>query len=242
MTFPLVSFEHYKALRDMDLSHPDIEKSWRLGQMASWSRWDNKTHDLGLITATTQEEFDLIQPLSTSVIFFAINLGGNVVKSDLADWRNFHTEGHKGDSTLKNTFGHVQNRISEEIPAFYMTDVFKLIPTLDSGNLNKKIEMDHANGIDHVERCAEILRKELTICLGATGGKIPTLVAMGNAAFRWLTGATRDPRISHVVDDVLGDGAHKQVVRMDHYTFGSGTHESRVGVVQPLLEKILSKA
>ena len=76
MAFPHASFETYTALRDMDISHPDIAGAWRLGQMASWSRWGTTTGDLEPITAHSQEGFDQLQPLTTRVILFAINLGG----------------------------------------------------------------------------------------------------------------------------------------------------------------------
>ena len=244
MAFPRVEFDTYTALRDMDISHPDIDGSWRLGQMTSWTRWGNATGDLSPITASTAEEFDQLPPFSTRVILFAINLGGTSMSSELEDWRNFHSQNHRGDSTLKNTMKKTTGGLTggDAIPAFYMTDVFKLVPTANAAQLDAKIKADRAGGIDHVERCAAILREELKLCLDGAGGHSPTLIAIGDAAFFWLTGkGKKDSRIAEVVDEVLGDGASKGVRRMDHYTFGSGSHESRTAVLQPLLQEIIDE-
>lgn len=246
--FPRLDFEHYSLLRDMDISSEDIDQnSWRLGQMASWSRWGAKTGDLCPITADDQSRFtQVLGPFSTQVVFFAINLGGKAIAPDLPDWRNFHTPGHRGDGTLKNTFARVEAELDLQLPAFYMTDVFKLVPTDDSSALDVKIRKDFRDyKIDHVERCARILRQELQICQDGAHGRPLTLVAMGDAAFGWLSGRDKDgklkkdQRIAHAVDDVLGTGASKNVVRMDHYTFGSGTHESRTEVLVPLMKGLI---
>jgi hypothetical protein len=244
MAFPHASFETYTALRDMDISHPDINGSWRLGQMASWSRWGKTTGDLAPITADSRDSFDRLEPFTTRVILFAINLGGKAIAEGLDDWRNFHTEGHRGDRTLSNSIDLAKEQTSggDTIPALYMTDVFKLIPTPTAKLLDKQIKQDLAQGIDHVGRCAAILRDELKICMAGAGGQAPTLVAMGSEAFKWLTGDEKDVRIAQVVDEVLGDGASKLVRQMDHYTFGSGTHESRAAALHPVLEEIVNGA
>jgi hypothetical protein len=239
MAFPHASFETYTALRDKDISDP-LLGSWRLGQMASWSRWGAISGDLAPITAHSQEEFDQIEPLTTRVILFAINLGGTAIKPNLEDWRNFHTKGHSGDGTLKNSIAMATDFPGgDKIPALYMTDVFKLVPTKTAKNLDRKVELDLAQGIDHVERCAAILRDELRICMDGAGGQPPTLVAMGAEAFKWLTATEKDERIARVVDEVLGDGASRRVREMDHYTFGAGTHKSRVAALRPVLKEIL---
>ncbi len=239
MAFPHASFETYTALRDMDISHPDIDGAWRLGQMASWSRWGTTTADLEPITAHSKDGFDQLQPFTTRVILFAINLGGSSITPDLEDWRNFHTEGHGGDTKLNYSIAMAKDRTpgGDQIPALYMTDVFKLIATKDGEKLNKQIKLDLTQGIDHVERCAAILRDELKICMDGAGGQAPTLVAMGGKAFNWLTGAEADKRIADVVDEVLGDGASKRVRRMPHYTYG-GKHEERAAALHPVLEEI----
>jgi hypothetical protein len=105
--------------------------------------------------------------------------------------------------------------------------------------LNAKIKQDHARGIDHVDRCAAILLSELKLCKEAADGQMPTLVAMGTAAFSWLTGDEGDGRIAQAVEQALGAGASSRVRRMDHYTFGSGTHESRIAVLQPIVKEVL---
>ena len=240
MAFPHASFGTYTALRDMDITHPDIDGAWRLGQMASWSRWGTTTGDLDPITAHSRDGFDQLQPLTTRVILFAINLGGTSIAPDLEDWRNFHTKGHGPDTTLRNSIAMAMDRTpgGDKIPAFYMTDVFKLIPTRSAKDLNPAIKRDLARGIDHVGRCAAILRDELNICMDGAGGPAPTLVAMGDEAFGWLTGAREDKRIARVVDEVLGDGASKRVRRMDHYAFASGNHESRAAALHLVLEEI----
>lgn len=245
MAFPHASFETYTALRDMDITHPDIThegvvREWRLGQTASWARWGANTSDLAPITAHSQEEFDQLKPFTTRVILFAINMGGTALKLDLEDWRNFHTKGHSPDGTLKNSVAMAwkETSASDQIPALYMTDVFKLIPTPDGRELEDQIRADLEQGIDHVERCAEILRKELKLCLDGSGGQAPTLVGMGDWAFDWLTGAKKDQRIARVVDEVLGDGASQRVRKMPHYSFTS-TNEGRAAALCPVLEGIL---
>jgi hypothetical protein len=123
-----------------------------------------------------------------------------------------------------------------------MSDVFKLIPTKDGNELGKQITLDLANGIDHVDRCATILRDELKICMDGAGGEAPTLVAMGGYAFGWLTGAKGvtkgDTRIAAVVDEVLGDGARKRVRQIPHGT-SSKTYDERVAAFNALLEEAL---
>lgn len=238
--FQRARFETYEALRTLDISHPDIDGQWRLGQMTSWSKWADQTGDLAPVTASDADEFDALGPVTTSVIFFAINLGGLKLPSESDDWRNFHTTGHIGDSTLRNSFRRAEARFADAVPGFYMTDVFKLVPTTNAGKLNTKVREDMAQGVDHVGRCAKILRQELEICRRGAGGAAPTLVALGKEAFRWLTGAVPDDRISQVVDELLGDGASRDVVQMDHYTFGSGTHESRVAVLEPVMRRVLN--
>lgn len=237
MAFPHASFETYAALRDMDISDP-LLGSWRLGQMASWSRWGTNTQDLTPITADSEEEFDQLEPFTTSVILFAINLGGEAIADGLEDWRNFHT--HRGDSSLSKSVAMAKALTSggDQIPALYMSDVFKLIPTPDGAELQDQITDDLEQGIDHVERCAAILRDELKICMDGAGGQAPTLVAMGNWAFDWLTGATKDKRIARVVDEVLGDGASQRVRKMPHYVF-TASNEKRAAALHPVLEEIL---
>lgn len=243
MTFPHASYETYAALRDMDISDP-LLGSWRLGQMASWSRWGATTGDLAPITAHSREEFDQLQPLTTSVILFGVNLGGTSIKPDLEDWRNFHTVNHGGDAKLMESLRRAKSKSSgwDEVPAFYMSDVFKLIPTKDGGELGEQITEDLETGIDHVGRCAAILREELEICMAGAGGQAPTLVAMGGYALGWLTGAKNvtknDMRIADVVDEVLGDGASKRVRLIPHGT-SSKTYDFRVAAFNSLLEEAL---
>lgn len=201
MAFPHASFETYTALRVMDISHPDVEGTWRLGQMASWSRWGTTIADLDPITAHGKDDFDQLQPFITRVILFATNLGGTSITPDPEDWRNFHTKSHKGDKALKNSVDMAKDRTpaGDKIPALCMTDVFKLIPTKTASELDKQIKRDLAQSINHVGRCAAILREELKICMDGAGGQAPTLAAMGKEAFLWLTGAKKDVRIAQVV-------------------------------------------
>jgi hypothetical protein len=247
MTFPHASYETYAALRDMDISHPDItpsdhEDSWRLGHMASWLRYGAVTGDLAPITANSKEDFDQLEPLTTSVILFGVNLGGKAIAKNLEDWRNFHTVNHNGDTKLKESLRMAKSKSSgwDDVPAFYMSDVFKLIPTKTGGELGEQITADLETGIDHVDRCAAILREELEICMAGAGGQAPTLVAMGDYAFGWLTGAKGvtkgDTRIAAVVDEVLGDGARKRVRQIPHGT-SSKTYDERVAAFNALLEE-----
>lgn len=243
MTFAQADFDTYRSLRDMDISHPDIEGSWRLGQMTSWARWGKTTGDLSPITARSEDEFNQLQPFTTQVILFAINLGGTTMAAELEDWRNFHSGSHGPDGTLKNSIALAKDGLEGEsdIPALYMSDVFKLVPTGTAGDLSKKIKEDLTQGIDHVERCAAILREELKICLEGAGGQAPALVAMGSAAFSWLAGTGKDTRIAQVVDEVLGDGASKRVTKMHHYANAVGNNASRAAALRPVLEEILNE-
>lgn len=235
------TYATYDALRNLDITpavqHPGIDGTWRLGHTASWSRWGADTGDLRPITASSEQAFQHLQPFSTAIVLLAINWGGNAMGSVDESWRNFHTQGHRGDGTLKNTFALTKSRLAGELPALYMTDVFKLVPTETAAKLSRTIRQDHARGFDHIARCAEILREELTLCRKGVDGQIPTLVAIGDAAFSWLTGQGTDPRIAHAVDEALGNGASTRVRRMDHYTFGSGTHESRSAVLQSVVKQ-----
>jgi hypothetical protein len=247
MAFPHASFETYTALRDMDITDPDIDGSWRLGQMASWSRWGTTTGDLAPITADSKDSFDQLEPFTTSVILFGVNLGGDKITDGLENWRNFHTENHSGDTKLSISLGMAKNEMTggDRIPAFYMGDVFKLIPTKNGATLSEQITADLDKGIDHVGRCAAILRDELRICMQGAGGQAPTLVAMGGYAFGWLTGAKKvakkDKRIADVVDEVLGDGASKRVQLIPHGT-SSTTYEVRVAAFKSLLKDIIDSA
>jgi len=243
MPLPHTTYATYKTLRDLDITpkskHPEIDGTWRLGHTASWSRWGDTTGDLAPITASSEVEFQRLPPFTTAVVLLAINWGGNAMGTTSESWRNFHAQGHRGDGTLKNTFALTQTRVAEELPALYMTDVFKLVPTETASKLSSKIKLDLKRGFDHVDRCAGILREELTLCKEGAGNNAPTLVAIGDAAFSWLSGHEEDRRIAEVVDEVLGTGASARVRRMDHYTFGSGTHESRSAVLQSVLEQSL---
>lgn len=248
MAFPHASFETYTALRDMDISHPDITPPdeggrWRLGQMASWGRWGAATGDLAPITAHSSESFDQLEPFTTSVVLFGINLGGDKIANALEDWRNFHTVSHAGDAKLKESLRMAKIETPEwhRIPAFYMSDVFKLIPTKDGVKLGEQITADLDKGIDHVDRCAAILREELKICMDGAGGQAPTLVAMGGFAFKWLSGAKKDKRIANVVDEVLGDGARKRVLLMPHGT-SSTDYPARVAALNSILKDIIDGA
>jgi hypothetical protein len=248
MAFPHASFDTYTALRDMDISHPDIAPPdgggrWRLGQMASWLRYGAATGDLAPITAHSQEDFDQLEPLTTSVILFGINLGGDEIVDNLEDWRNFHTVNHGGDAKLMESLRRARSKSSgwDEVPAFYMSDVFKLIPTKHGAALDERITADLDNGIDHVDRCAAILRDELTICMEGAGGQAPTLVAMGDYAFRWLSGARRDKRLADVVDEVLGGGTRKRVRLIPHGT-SSKDYDERVAAFNALLKDLTDRA
>lgn len=232
------SYETYRRLRDLDLSHPAVAGAWRLGHVASWARWGTTTHDLAPITAASPEEFRQLPPLTTSVVLLAINWGGNAPPVDPTFWTNFHTRGHRGDGTLKNSVRLAMSTLDtgqDQVAAPYLTDVFKLVPTPTSARLDDRIEEDLARGVDHVARCATALEHELTLCREGAGGRAPILVGMGGAATRWLRGEAADRRMADSVDRALGGGAHLGVRRMDHYTFGVGSNVSRAAVVAAAL-------
>jgi hypothetical protein len=74
--------------------------------------------------------------------------------------------------------------------------------------------------------------------MDGAGGQAPTLVAMGDKAFSWLTGVKKDVRIARVVDEVLGAGASKRVRKMHHYSNGVGSNKERAAALHPVLEEI----
>lgn len=200
------------------------------------------TDDLAPISASDEQEFDRLAPLTTAVVLLAINWGGEAAPDDPTFWTNFHTRGHRGDGTLKNSVRLAMSEVSGGDPAGaarmaapYLTDVFKLVPTPTSARLDDRIRSDLARGVDHVARCADALEEELTICSRGTDGRPPLLVGMGSAATRWLRGEVVDRRIAGAVDRALGDGAHRQVRRMDHYTFGAGTNTGRAATLAQAL-------
>lgn len=232
------SYEVYRQLRELDLSHPEVAGAWRLGHAASWARWGSTTHDLAPITAADPEEFERLAPLTTSVVLLAINWGGMAPPVEPPFWTNFHTRGHRGDGTLKNSVRLAMSSRAtdaDRVAAPYLTDVFKLVPTPTSAQLDDRIEDDLARGVDHVARCATALEHELELCREGAGGRTPVLVGMGSAATRWLRGEVADRRMADSVDRALGSGAHMRVRRMDHYTFGVGSNVSRAAVVAAAL-------
>ncbi|WP_217132935.1 hypothetical protein [Leucobacter chinensis] len=242
MAFDHIDYATYEALRDMDItpnaSFEDTTGQWDLGHATSWSRWGTETADLEPITANSAAEFATLKPLSTRIVFFAINMGGEAMAEHREHWRNFHTRGHRGDTTLRNSFalafeGH---KSAADIPGFYVSDVFKLIPTKDSNTLASAIKKHRIAGRDHVERCAALLQEELMMCRDGIDGQVPILVAMGKAAFTWLSGDQKDQRIAEVVDKTLGAGARDRVVRMAHYANGAGTNVQRAETIRSVLE------
>ncbi|GAA1566527.1 hypothetical protein [Leucobacter aridicollis] len=234
-----IPFSIYQGLRDLSLTHPEYANLWRMGQIASWSRWGVTTQELAPITADNEADFTALEPFSTGVVFFGINMGGTDIPSTIPDWANFHN--HGPDTTLSKSFAESLRRFSTPIPAFYMTDVFKLVATPNAQDLESKIKSDMEVGVDHVARCAEILKEELRLCLAGTGGQPPVLVGMGKAAHDWLTGAhrSRDRRIADAVDLVLGDGAHQRVIRMHHYANGQGSTVLRADKIEEAITRAL---
>ena len=184
-------------------------------------------------------------------MLFGINWGGvNPPKAPM-DWTNFHTMGHRGDGSLRNsvrmayeTFGLslVPPEDGARLPSAYMTDVFKQIPTPNAAKLRTTIKRESDRGIDHVGRCAELLREELILCLEGAGGGTPRLVAMGQAAYAWLSNTDSwgpiDPRMAAAVDGALGDGAQHAVERMPHYTFGAASNVQRRDALAAILAKM----
>lgn len=232
------SYDVYRRLRDLDLSHPEVTGTWRLGHAASWARWGTTTHDLAPISAAGPAEFERLAPLTTSVVLLAINWGGTAPPVDPPFWTNFHTRGHRGDGTLKNSVRLAMSLLAndqEQVAAPYLTDVFKLVPTPTSAQLDDRIEDDLVRGVDHVARCATALEQELALCREGAGGRPPVLIGMGSAATRWLRGEVADRRMAAAVDRALGSGARTRVRRMDHYTFGVGSNVSRAAVVAEAL-------
>lgn len=220
-----LNWDVYNRLRTLDISDstiPDPEiahRTFRLGQAASWARWGENTYDLSPITATTPEQFENLKPLTTSIVLFAINWGGTHAPEHFADWQNFHTKGHRGDSTLRNSIGGIVDK------APYMTDVFKLVPTPRAADLDKKIRADARLGHNHVQRCANILRQELQLCTEGNGGRPPVLVAMGKAAFEWLSGP-----FAQVIESA-------PVERMPHYTCGAGSNAARARALTDIITR-----
>ncbi|MCS4535800.1 uracil-DNA glycosylase family protein [Corynebacterium sp. HS2168-gen11] len=220
-----MSWDIYEELRTLDISDSSIpdddisSRQFRLGQAASWARWGATRHDLTSITADNHVEFQTLAPLTTSVVFLGVNWGGTKAADQLPDWRNFHTERHKGDKRLSKSLPPALECIPHDpqilAPAPYMTDVFKLIPTVDGSSLEKKISHDAAQH-DHIQRCAQLLEAELDICTRGNHGIPPLLIALGNHAYDWLTGQKRgsDPIVNAVANVC---GVHKpRIMKIYH--------------------------
>jgi hypothetical protein len=238
------TYRTYVTLRDLDVRLDPLSDIGRLGQMASWARWGATTSDLAPITAAIPKDFDGLEPLTTSVVLFGINWGGDGPPAAPKDWTNFHTRGHGGDGCLKNSVQMAYKTLEGGIglPAAYMTDVFKQVPTQNAAKPRARVKSQSHKGIDHVGRCAEVLREELNVCLEGAGGDAPMLVAMGQEAYSWLTGTSTkqgptDGRIAAAVDRALGDGAHQFVELMPHYTQGTSTNVERSRALAAVLAK-----
>lgn len=216
-----VSWEIYEELRTLDISDtsiPDVaiaQRKFRLGQAASWARWGGDiTHDLAPITANNEDEFQSLAPMTTSVVFLGVNWGGTEAAKEIKDWQNFHTQGVGGDTRLMKSLPAALDKIPHEqgvaAPAPYMTDVFKLVPTRDAEDLKKKIEDDAKyHNHDHVQRCADLLQAELEICTRGNNGVPPLLIALGGAAYDWLSGKENGSGpIVKVLDTLYGDKSY----------------------------------
>ena len=244
MPYPQVAYETYAALRDHDISHRDVDGGrWQLGHVASWARWGLPGDLVGPITASSREDFAGLAPLTTSIVLFGINWGGESPPVDPPLWQNFHTPGHTGDGALRNSVRDAYAAVlGEDAPAAYMSDVFKLIPTPNASELTRTIRRELAADRHHVSRCATLLEWELGMCRDGAQGVPLVIVGMGAAAFNWLSGRVKDQRIAMAVDAALGTGAHQRVRRMPHYSFGSATREQRTSALADILRNALDPA
>ncbi|PPH19196.1 MULTISPECIES: hypothetical protein [unclassified Rathayibacter] len=241
MSFPPVDYATYQALRDEEISHPDVEGGgWKLGHATSWARWGERGDLAGPVTASSPEEFVELQPMTTSVVLFAINWGGKNPPSDPTFWQTFHSPGHRGDGALRNSVRAAYDEVLDSsAPVAYMSDVFKLVPTRDAGALRTTLRDEQQAGRDHVERCAELLTWELITCREGADGRTPVVVGMGDAAFEWLSGTGPDTRIAEALEKALGPDARSFVRRMPHYTFGSATNHERTTALTRILREVL---
>ena len=262
MSINVIGWESYDALRQCVAGHEDVRAAmiaqgldpeepaggWRLGHTSSWGRWASPADLTASITASSEADFRDMAPLTTSVVFLAINWGGVAPPVAARDWQNFHARGHAGDTNLSKAFAEAM--VHTGFPAApYMSDVFKLIPTPTAAALGRTIRDEEKDGRDPIGRCIDVLEKELTICRAGNEGRKPVIVGIGAAAYGWLSGrrggpttALRPNRVSTAVGSWLGEDASEVVRWMPHYTFGSSTHASRVAALVSIFEEAASDA
>lgn len=240
MTFPHAGYDVYSHLRDLDTTHPEVEgDGWRLGHTASWARWGSTTDDLAPISASNPEQFADLTPLTTSIVLFGLTWAEPTLPENPTHWQNFHRAGHRPDDLLAESIGSgYRTVLGPHSPVAYMTDVFKLLPAPDAAALETMLDRELAHGRDHVARCAELLKVEMDICRSGAWRRKPVLVAMGDAAFDWLTGA-RDPRIADALDASLGYGAHRTVTKLPQDAFPSSSAAAEPGAMASILRYAL---
>lgn len=247
MALQPVDYATYAALRDLDLSHPDVDATapppdgtdtWVLGHASSWARWSNTTDDVAAITAHSPDEFESLEPLTTSVVVLTTNQAADS-PAGARIWGAFH---HDDDITVADSVRRTYERTGP-IPAPYLTDIFKLLPA-PTTELDSQIEQERDQNRDHVGRCAQILQQELSLCVDGSDGTTPTLVAVGGAAYTWLSGRDWntgkpivDQRIADTVNEVLGEGANRRVEWVPHFNPGVATHDQRATALAAILAR-----
>ncbi|APF41567.1 hypothetical protein [Neomicrococcus aestuarii] len=253
----IVGWETYEALLRYPVSHPEVteamaarglpvgepEGGWRLGHTSSWARWGPRGNLLEPITARSKEEFQSLPPMTTSIMFFGLNWGGESPPVHGQDWENFHAHGHRGDTSLARAFAEATDQTGFAA-ASYMTDVFKLLPTKSAASLDATVRSEEKAGRDPVGRCVEIIRHEFSVCKAANDGRNPVIVGIGGAAYRWLAGRQRTEgrppwpsRVSEAMSELLQDDAAAAVRWAPHYTFGSAKHVDRVAAISSILRE-----
>jgi len=161
-----MKFEKFKFLKE------------KYGQVASWAIWSRQGNNppmfnMGDLTILDpQQNPDVLSELKPDIVFVGLNVSRNI--GDLEPFSNFHPNYHNAqDYKLRNALYHT------ELWGGYITDIIKDYPELHGQNV-----MSFLNDNPDVERKnIETFREELK----DLGTENPTIIALGNDAYKILT-------------------------------------------------------
>lgn len=207
-----------------------------VARMASWAVWPNE--GVGDIAPKDQQIRDF--GVRTDVVFIAFNWGANLddipyfLHEDEPDWANFHANPGTGKwrtdfRTLRRAFwpdasGKTKDSAPERAPLVrrkvggaYLTDVFKMAPTKQSGGLTGR-DRKMAR-----ERSVPAFEDEMR-ALWRAGAQKPLMLALGTAAHGELK---RDGDFAEAYQKVFSEELASRLHYVRHYSNGANVVDIR---------------
>lgn len=144
------------------------------GKRSSWALWADPDEDRPKSNIDCMDVFDgdVWNRLNTKYVFVGLNPSG-AENANTEDWCAFHSSSpYQNDYKLRYALKDTQYWGS------YITDLF-IVKNSNSGEVTKKATLEEINAArDSLIAELEVLRNN---------GEKPTLIAMGNAVYKYLT-------------------------------------------------------